>query len=177
VGVVRETGESVQIIDIDPDPADNGQNNENVDSYYTEAKKFLRDGEMDEAIKILSAGYRINQSNQQLNKLLGLLSFKGKDYNTAVDLLGKYLDYDPDIADFWYYLSVAEKKLGRYDSSMQAAIKLKGLQPDNVPNLINLSDLNRLKGNVPEAKVYCDDALKLDPGNKNAKKLFEILNR
>ncbi|MCE9500025.1 MAG: SpoIIE family protein phosphatase, partial [Leptospira sp.] len=161
--------ENLEIIDLDAD--------EDVESYYQEGKKYLKDGETEKALKVLSDGYHRNQSNPRLNKLLGLLTFKGKDYTTAVEVLGRYLEYDADLTDFWYYLSIAQKKLGHYESSLEAAIKLKTIQPDNIQNLVNLSDLNRLIGNKMEAKAYSEEALKLDPNNKNARRLSQILEK
>ncbi|MCE9501363.1 MAG: SpoIIE family protein phosphatase, partial [Leptospira sp.] len=161
-----ETEETV-LIDLDAD--------ENVDSYYQEGKKLLKEGETEKALKVLSEGYAKSQSNLRLNKLLGLLSFKGKDYVTAVDVLGRYLEYDSDLTDFWFYLSIAEKKLGHYESSLEAAIKLKNIEPENVQNLVNIADLNRLLGNRGEAQFYSDEAHRLDPENKNLKRLLELL--
>ncbi|MCE9501364.1 MAG: SpoIIE family protein phosphatase [Leptospira sp.] len=159
--------EETVLIDLDSE--------ENVDSYYQEGKKLLKAGETEKALKVLSEGYAKSRSNLRLNKLLGLLSFKGKDYVTAVDVLGRYLEYDSDLTDFWFYLSIAEKKLGKYQSSLDAATKLKSIQPENVQNLVNMADLYRLLGNRGEAQFYSDEAYKLDPENKNLKKLIELL--
>ncbi|MCE9501884.1 MAG: SpoIIE family protein phosphatase [Leptospira sp.] len=159
--------EETVFIDLDSD--------ENVETYYQQGKAFLKEGETDKALKALSEGYSKSRSNFKLNKLLGLLSFKGKDYVTAVDVLGRYLEYDSDLTDFWFYLSIAEKKLGHYESSLEAAIKLKNIEPENVQNLVNIADLNRLLGNRGEAQFYLDEAHKLDPENKNLKKLMELL--
>jgi tetratricopeptide (TPR) repeat protein len=111
-----------------------------------------------------------------LNKLLGLLSLKGKDYDTAIKVLSQYLSQDPDTDEIWYYLSIAQKKMGNYLSSLEAAKKVYELQPNNINNLVNLSDLHRLNGNYIEAKVFSEKVIAIDSENKNAKKLLNVLN-
>ena len=100
-----------------------------------------------------------------------------KDYDTAVEVLGRYLEYDPDVADFWFYLSIAQKRLGKYESSLQAAEKFEAIQPDNIQNLVNLSDLHRILGRTEEALAYSKKAIELDPENRSAKKIAEILQK
>ena len=133
-------------------------------------------GDIEKAIDILANAYAVEQNNQKLNKLLGLLSFKGKDYDTAIKVLSQYLSQDPDTDEIWYYLSIAQKKMGNYLSSLEAAKKVYELQPTNINNLVNLSDLHRLNGNYMEAKLFSEKVISLDSENKNAKKLLNVLN-
>ncbi len=174
--IAEETAHSGDSVTIDIDN-DYPEEEENVEDYYHEAKKFLKEGNQEQALKELEAGYSRSHNNPKLNKLLALLSFKGKNYDTAVEVLGKYLEYDPDVADFWFYLSIAHKRLGKYESSLQAAEKFEALQPQNIQNLINLADLNRILGRIEDALAYQKKAIDLDPENRNAQKLAEILQK
>ena len=88
----------------------------------------------------------LNKTIKKLNKLLGLISFKGKDYATAVDVLSRYLQMDPDTEEMWYYLSLSPKEDGNYLASLEASKKVYEFHPNNINNLINLSDLYRLTG-------------------------------
>ncbi|MCK6379923.1 MAG: SpoIIE family protein phosphatase [Leptospiraceae bacterium] len=168
------SSEDSVVIDID---GSYPEEEEDVESYYQEAKKFLKENNPEQALKELEAGYSKSHNNPKLNKLLALLSFKGKNYDTAIEVLGKYLEYDPDVADFWFYLSIAHKRLGKYESSLEAAEKLKNIQPQNIQNLINLADLNRILGRIEDALAYQRKAIDLDPNNRSAKKLAEILQK
>jgi tetratricopeptide (TPR) repeat protein len=69
-----------------------------------------------------------------------------------------------------------QKKMGNYLSSLEAAKKVYELQPNNINNLVNLSDLHRLNGNYIEAKVFSEKVIAIDSENKNAKKLLNVLN-
>ena len=148
----------------------------NVNEIYMQSKKLYQTGDIEKAIDILANAYAVEQNNQKLNKLLGLLSFKGKDYDTAIKVLSQYLSQDPDTDEIWYYLSIAQKKMGNYLSSLEAAKKVYELQPTNINNLVNLSDLHRLNGNYMEAKLFSEKVISLDSENKNAKKLLNVLN-
>ena len=127
-------------------------------------------------MEILTNAYSVEQGNQKLNKLLGLLSFKGKDYEKAVRVLSQYLNQDPDTEEALYYLSVAQKKIGNYVSSIDAAEKVFSLAPTHVNNLLHLSDLFRLTGDYDRALEYYEKAVALDADNKHAKKLFNALS-
>jgi tetratricopeptide (TPR) repeat protein/HAMP domain-containing protein len=148
----------------------------NVNEIYLQSKKLYQTGDIEKAIDLLANAYAVEQNNQKLNKLLGLLSLKGKDYDTAIKVLSQYLSQDPDTDEIWYYLSIAQKKMGNYLSSLEAAKKVYELQPNNVNNLVNLSDLYRLNGNYIEARAFSEKVIAIDSENKNAKKLLNVLN-
>ncbi|HMV45944.1 MAG TPA: tetratricopeptide repeat protein, partial [Leptospiraceae bacterium] len=146
-----------------------------VAEVYQQSKKLYQDGQVNKALEVLMNAYAVEQNNQKLNKLLGLISFKGKDYATAVDVLSRYLQMDPDTEEMWYYLSLSQKKMGKYLESLEASKKVFELHPENVNNLVNLSDLYRLTGHFAEAREFSEKALALDPTNQNAKKILNYL--
>lgn len=146
-----------------------------LQNLYKEGKELYRNGEAQKAISILLDAYATDASNQKLNKLLGLISFKEKDYPLAVKVLSKYLAQDPDTAELWYYLSIAEKRIGNLAQSLEAAMMVNQMQPMNVQNLVHLSDLNRLLGNREEAIGFTKSAEEIDPENKNIRKLKKLL--
>ncbi|WP_346425887.1 tetratricopeptide repeat protein, partial [Leptospira alexanderi] len=114
----------------------------------------------------------------RLIKLLGLLSFKDKDYVTAVEILGKYLKLNSELSEYWYYFSIANKKLGRFSEAISASEKVAAKQPNNTNNLVNLSDLYRLQREYVRAKEIAIKILDVDPQNENAKKILkEIENK
>lgn len=144
---------------------------------YQQSKRLYREGQVNEALNVLMKAHSIEPNNQKLNKLLGLMSFKGKDYAKAVDILSQYLQMDPDTEEMWYYLSLSQKKMGRYLSSLEASKRVYQLHPDNINNLVNLSDLNRLTGKYEEARKFSERALEIDPENQNAKKILRYLEK
>ncbi|AOP32459.1 serine/threonine protein phosphatase [Leptospira tipperaryensis] len=139
---------------------------------YSHARQLYKDGNTKEAIDELMDLYSKTPEDSKVIKLLALLSFKDKDYVKAVEILGKYLELDPELSEYWYYLSVANKKLGRFSEAITASEKVASKQPDNANNLVNLSDLYRLQQKYSEAKEFADKALVIDPQNENAKKIL-----
>jgi tetratricopeptide (TPR) repeat protein len=64
--------------------------------------------------------------------------------------------------------------MGNYLASLEASKKVYELHPDNINNLVNLSDLYRLTGHFAEARQYSEKALSLEPENQNAKKILNF---
>jgi tetratricopeptide (TPR) repeat protein len=144
---------------------------------YEEGRKLYKSGDIDDAIRIMYKAYSVDSNYPKLNKLLSLLSFKGRDYEKAVDVLGVYLKQDPDAGEFWYYLSAAQKKLGEFQKALDAGLKSYETMNDFLSNLINIADLYRLLGNIEESKKYAYLAQEKDPDNKNVIKLFQLLEK
>ncbi len=144
---------------------------------YKKAKEDYVGGRLSEALSALENLYKSDPQNTKVTKLLGLLSFKGKNYGKAVEVLNKYLGSDPDLVEYWYYLSLANRRIGRMDEAILAAKRMEELQPDNSLNLINLSDLYRQTEQFELALEYAKMALAIDPENENAQKLVRLIQR
>ena len=147
-----------------------------IEEFYHHAKELYQKGDLDQALSVLKDGYAIDHSNMKLNKLLGLLSFKGRDYEKAVQVLNRYLDEDPELPQSLMYLSLAEKKLGNLESALSAALRLLQLEPRNVRNLINLADISRLSGDGAAAARYAAEARLLEPDNQSLEKLRGLMS-
>lgn len=139
---------------------------------YSHARQLYKDGNVKEAIDELAELYSKTPEDIKVIKLLALLSFKDKDYIKAVEVLGKYLEVDSELSEYWYYLSIANKKLGKFSEAIYASEKVLAKQPDNTNNLVNLSDLYRLQNEYTRAKEIAAQVLDLDPQNENAKKIL-----
>lgn len=140
---------------------------------YSHARQLYRNGNVKEAIHELMDLYSKMPEDSKVIKLLGLLSFKDKDYVTAVEILGKYLELNSELSEYWYYFSIANKKLGRFSEAISASEKVAIKQPDNINNLVNLSDLYRLQREYVRAKEIAIKILNVDPQNENAKKILK----
>ncbi|TGK28058.1 HAMP domain-containing protein [Leptospira gomenensis] len=149
----------------------------NPDTIYEDAKQLYKNGKVEQALELLKTGYTHDTANQKINKLLGLLSFKGKDYSTAIEVLNNYLKTDPGLHEYWFYLSIANKKVGKYEQALQASLKLRDIQPDNLSNLVNLSDIYRLMDQFDLAEEVAQKLMHLDPGNQNGERLLKLIER
>jgi tetratricopeptide (TPR) repeat protein/HAMP domain-containing protein len=148
-----------------------------VSEAYLLGRELYQEGKIVESLEILKSAYSTNDTNSKLNKLLGLICFKSKDYNQAVNVFSKYLTEDNNSEEIWYYLSLAQKRIGSYFTSLESSRKVYELNPSNVNNLVNLSDLYRISGNSLNARIFSEKALIIDKENKNALKILSILEK
>lgn len=146
-----------------------------ISNAYTEAKQYYKKGESKKAHETLLKAYKPNVSLSKFNRLLGILSYKNKDYVTTVDVLSKYLNENPNNANLLYYLSISFRKIGNYEKSIESAKKLSLLRPDHLGNLINLADLFRINRDFETASLYLKQAIALSPENPNVLKLEKLI--
>lgn len=181
-----ELTDDLSLLKIEYLPAGDESEEKEEDSYvgtedwksaYKNAKKNYQEGRVEEAVRSLDALYKADPANTKVTKLLGLLSFKGKNYAKAVEVLNQYLGSDPDLIEYWYYLSLANRRIGHLDEAIAAAKKMEELQPENSSNLVNLSDLYRQTEQFELAMDYARKALDRDPENENAVKLIRLIER
>jgi HAMP domain-containing protein/tetratricopeptide (TPR) repeat protein len=153
------------------------ENKYTTEGAYEEGRKLYKSGDIHSAIDLMYKAYSNDSNDPKLNKLLSLLTFKGRDYDKAVQVLSVYLEQDKDAAEFWYYLSVAQKKLGEYSKAIEAGLKSYEIEPDYLSNLINIADLYRLLEQYEESQIFAKKAETIEPDNKNVIKLFQLLEK
>lgn len=56
-------------------------------------------------------------------------------------------------------------------------MKLNDIQPDNLSNLVNLSDIYRLMDQFDLAEKMARKLIQLDPGNQNGERLLKLIER
>ncbi|TGK81661.1 tetratricopeptide repeat protein [Leptospira noumeaensis] len=144
---------------------------------FEEGKVLYQNGEIERAITVMKKAFFGDASNQKLNKFLGLVSYKGKEYDIAAKVLTEFLKENEGSGEYWYYLAMSEKKLGNYESALKAAQEALKYDSENFQNLINLADVSRLLGNVDRAVTYVTRAQSIDPTNKNVLKLSKLLEK
>ncbi len=153
---------------------------ENVDlefeDLFSKGRALAREGKLEEALQYLNKAHTIRGDVPALNKIMGVLTFKERDYNRAVDILSRYLSHDPGLTDFWLYLSISNKRIGEYDKALDAAQKVYDMSPDRVVNLINLADIYQKMGDHERAREFIDRALDIDPQNRHARQLQAVLS-
>lgn len=147
----------------------------NVDYIIEQSKKLLAKGKLENARILMDIAYQNHSDHLRLNKLYGLICFKLKEYDTASEALSRYIEHDNKNIDVLYYYSLAQKKLGRYNSAVQAGKIILELNPEHIMNLANLADLYRLLGEKEKALEQARNILKLDKKNQSVKKMIEKL--
>ncbi|MCB1142450.1 MAG: SpoIIE family protein phosphatase [Leptospiraceae bacterium] len=159
------------------DLEDSYDENIEIDSIYQKCKEILKAGNFSEAYEHLNRAYQINPDHPKVSRLYGMLAFKSKDFHTAISVMRGYLLRDPLYSDFWYYLGISEKMVGNYRGAEEASRQLVRMQPDHIQNMINLTDILRLQNKLDEARVFLKQVINIDPENRQAKKMFNILEK
>jgi Flp pilus assembly protein TadD len=100
--------------------------------------------------------------------------FKKGDFWGAVELLKRVTKEDPRNAKAWSYLSLALSKVpNRLKESEEALLRAVALEPFKSENFTNLGLIYLKAGLKMRAKKQFEKALKLDPGDVEAKKGLE----
>jgi serine phosphatase RsbU (regulator of sigma subunit) len=146
-----------------------------INYVYSQAKGLLEKGKLENSKILLEIAYNRDSSVPKVNKLYGMLSFKTKNYEDAIEAISKYIETFPDDFDMMYYLSLSLKKVGRYNSALEYAQKIEVLDPENILNLLNICDIYRLLGNESDARQYASHIKRLDPENRSVEKLMAYL--
>ncbi len=141
------------------------------DELFETGRRMMREGRDDEALSTFKQAYDLRTDVPALNKILGVLTFKDKNYEKAIEILESYLEHDPALADFWLYLSISHKRIGDFEKALAAANKVYELNPDRIPNLIQLADLHQKLGNHDRAREFIDIVLRREPNNEQARAL------
>lgn len=160
------------VIEIDVESEDLEEKEKLFEELFGKGRESARDGKNDEALGFLRRAYELRRDVPALNKILAVLTFKEKDYKTAVEILSSYLQDDPAIVDFWLYLSIAHKRIGNNKEALEAANRVYELNPDRIPNLVQLADLHQKLGNHSESRRLLDLVLEKDPENEQARALM-----
>ena len=142
-----------------------------------EGRKLIRAGRSAEALTKLEKAYDMRQDDPSLNKILAVLTFREKEYEKAVEILENYLQEDPNLEDFWLYLSIAHKRMGNLERALESAEKVFEINHRRVPNLLQLSDLHLRMGHTGRAHIYVEQVFQIDPQNSQAKILEEKIAR
>ncbi|MBK6605439.1 MAG: SpoIIE family protein phosphatase [Leptospiraceae bacterium] len=146
-----------------------------INKAYAQSKELYKKGEIKKALDTLLSVYSPSIHIPKLNRLLGVLSYQNKDYVTTVEVLSKYIKEHPDSDELLYYLSIAFRRIGNYQKSIETGKKLFDQRKDHIGNLINLSDLHRLNSELEQAQYYISEASQLSPENPNVRKLQKLL--
>jgi curved DNA-binding protein CbpA len=107
----------------------------------------------------------------------GVEDIKKGDFKNAVSLLKDAVSMEPENAEYWSYLALAQSKLpGGFkdaEASMLEAIKI---EPSNSSYYANLGLLYLREKQTEDAKMQFEKALMLDPDNQKAKKALSQIN-
>ncbi len=115
-----------------------------------------------ERLAALNELIKINSGNAQLFNERAALYNETEDYTSALKDALTCIEIDSFDADFYVTLADAYLGLGKMQPTLQSLDKAIALNPNNLPALIKLAEINIVFRDYKKAMAYIDDVIKLD---------------
>jgi tetratricopeptide (TPR) repeat protein len=140
-----------------------------IEETVLRAGDMRKEGQLDEAERILRSASQSHPDHWQLWAELGHILVAKTNYDKAHDSFLKAIDLNPEMAGLWNNLGYVRKELGNIDGALEATLKSKSLSATetdkNVANY-NLACYYCLAGNRDESISCLTDALQADSSMK-----------
>ena len=94
-------------------------NEVNALSKYNEAYRLFFEGRDEDAIELIKEAYELNNNNDKiLAKYAEYICLRNKDYETALEILNKAIEINPNDSLYYYYKAKALSGLMQYQESI-----------------------------------------------------------
>ncbi|MCG7853087.1 MAG: glycosyltransferase, partial [Methanosarcinaceae archaeon] len=138
---------------------------------------FAKDN-FDGALDAFTKALDIDSSNAIVHNNLGVLYYNRGDkekafshYKKAAELQPENITFQKNLADFYYVV------LGRAEEAMRLYVKILNANPEDVETLLIIGHICVALKKFDDAKDFYGRVLKIEPGNKDARKFLEKLHR
>ncbi|MCX6277423.1 MAG: hypothetical protein NT004_04930 [Bacteroidetes bacterium] len=149
-----------------------------ISAYINRAFIFNENKQYDKAINDLTDGLKFDSTNFSLYKNRGIIYDHIGKYELALADYSSTIKLNPKEYESYIYRGIlCTDKLGRHDSAIADFKKYLLHSPDNLNATFNLIVANYHKRNFDSAKVYCLKVLRLNPGNEEAGKLLQQIDK
>lgn len=111
--------------------------------------------------------------NQETWKILILSLLKLKNYSDSYLYSCRFIMNFPENSDFIYYAAFAAFQLKKFKAAADISERLRLRQPENIKNLLLLSETYRALKNYARAEKMSQEVLRVEPDNEKAKLILE----
>ncbi|MDX1961285.1 MAG: SpoIIE family protein phosphatase [Leptospiraceae bacterium] len=149
-----------------------------TDEYEKEkqvGKTLFKEGQLERSCDKFQEILELNPEDGEIAKILIKLHLKLKNYYSAQNLCYIYLEKNPSDNSLLYLLSYCLKQQKDYFSSIDYGERLRLREPENVPNIINLSEAYYHSGKAERASFLLNIAKKLEPDNSKVSRLVKLV--
>jgi protein O-mannosyl-transferase len=149
-----------------------------VQAYINRAFIYNENKQYDYALADLTDGLKIDSTNYTLYKNRGIIYDHLEKDDLALADYSRAIRNNPE--EYKCYLLrgiLFTDKFAKHDSAIADFKKYLTHSPDNLNATFNLIIANYKKGSYDSARVYCLKVLRMDPGNKDAKRLLEQIDQ
>ena len=143
--------------------------------FIKEGIAYFRDGNLENSILSFEKALQEKDDHPYILRELSKLYIKTKQLDKAIPLSERYTNLRPFDTDFLYYIALAYKQSKSYDFSIDYSERLRLRDPNNIRNLILLTESYMHIGNFTKADQLLNHIQKLDPENSKAERLIHFL--
>jgi tetratricopeptide (TPR) repeat protein len=141
----------------------------NIEEIVLQADDLRKEGQLDEAERILRSASQLHSNHWPLWAELGHILVVKTKYEEAHEFFLKAIALNPDMPGLWNNLGYVRKEIGNPDGALEAAHKARELSiTDSDKNMANynLACYYCLTGNVKEAIDFLTEAITADSSMK-----------
>ncbi|MEW6585447.1 MAG: tetratricopeptide repeat protein [Nitrospirota bacterium] len=135
----------------------------NIDEQLRSAFQYFQEGNLDQAESVCRDILVHEPDYSDVLHLLGIILCQKRNYESAVEYMGKSLKSDPDNASAYYNLGTAFRELGQIEEAVESFKKSIALDPSSADAFNNLGIALKDKGQFDEALSYYQKAIELNP--------------
>lgn len=127
---------------------------------------------------LLLKAVKLNSGNAQGHYLLGRIYTQQKDHTSAIASYQTAIELDPQMYNAYFNLGYIYAIKKDYNNAQEMFNKVVELSPPFLDEaLYNLAIVQRKMGNIQDCIKNLEQAINVNPENKNAKKLLQTLKK
>ncbi len=142
-------------------------------SFLSKAYQALDKGEIEEFLQNAQEAISIFNADKDLLQKVINYYYKTKNFSKALEYLEIYIEQFPEDSKYILMASVCAKRCNKMKRAMELGEALRLREPRNLKNLLNLSDVYYITGNLNRANKIAKEAILFDPNNEKAMKLIK----
>jgi len=131
-------------------------------------RELIAQGREEEALQTIEKFMSHGKDLPELLKTVGRLYFNKEDYHQAAECFKEYVSLAPEDQEYLYAVSNSCRLALRFEEAADFGERLLLREPENVLNLLNLSDIYYNLEQSKRALHLVDKALQLEPENEQA---------
>lgn len=139
------------------------------------SRELVAEGREEEALEIIEDFIHHGRDLPELLKMVGRLYFNKEDYESAAECFKEYVSIAPDDQEYLYAVSNTLRLAGRLDEAADFGERLLLREPENILNLLNLSDIYTRMNQSRRALGLVDKVQQMDPENQQAAHLRDTI--
>jgi hypothetical protein len=148
---------------------------EETQALIARAREAARNHAHRDAVMFLRQARLRSPQSARITKELAAASYNLRDFNTAATLAREYVDQRPGDTEMIYMASLAFKKLRSFAAAADLGERVRLRDPRNSKNLLHLTEVQMLGGNLDRAAYLLEQIFEVDPDNEKGRKLKERL--